>query len=69
MLQNLDDQVRDCLQRAAECAERANETKRIPYERDAWLSLHGRYLALANGIEGGHRDRRRIRGATVVRRV
>ena len=69
MLYNLNDQRRDCLERAAECAERANDRKRIPHERDEWLSLHCRYLALADGIARGHRDQRRIRGAMAMRRA
>lgn len=50
MLQNIDDQVRDCMERAAECAEQAREVA-TPRERDEWLSLRGRYLTLARGIE------------------
>jgi hypothetical protein len=37
MLQNLDDQVRDCIQRAAECAELANVVS-DPRKRDEWLA-------------------------------
>ena len=51
MLQNLDDQVRDCKQRAAECAEQARIVN--PRERDEWLSLHDRYLALARELRTG----------------
>lgn len=69
MLHNLNDQVRDCLERAAECAELANDRTRIPYEREEWLSLHCRYLALADGIERGHRGQTRIRGAMAMRRA
>jgi hypothetical protein len=58
MLQNLDDQVSDCRQRAAECAEQAREVV-SPRERDEWLSLHNRYLALARGIEHRHSDANR----------
>lgn len=54
MLQNIDDQVRDCVQRAAACAERANEVI-DPRERKDWLSLQERYLALASGIERSQR--------------
>jgi hypothetical protein len=54
--QNIDDQVRDCVQQAADCAERANEVI-DPRERADWLSLHGRYLALARGIETSRRRR------------
>jgi hypothetical protein len=50
MLQNLDDQVRDCLRRAADCAEQARKVI-DPRERASWLSLYSRYLALAHGIE------------------
>jgi len=50
MLHSLDDQLRDCLQRAADCAEQASEVI-DPRERSEWLSLRSRYLALAHGIE------------------
>jgi hypothetical protein len=50
MLQNLDDQVRDCMQRAADCAEYADQVS-DPRERADWLALRRRYLALARGIE------------------
>jgi hypothetical protein len=56
LLQNIDDQVRDCVQQAADCAERANEVI-DPRERADWLSLHGRYLALARGIATSRRHR------------
>lgn len=55
ILQTLDDQVRDCRQRAADCAKQA-EAVVNPWERDEWLSLQGRYLALARGIERRQRD-------------
>ncbi len=55
MLQNLDHQARDCLKRAAVCAEIANAVT-DPRERNEWLTLHGRYRALAEGIETQHRD-------------
>jgi hypothetical protein len=58
MLQNLDDQVRDCMQRAADRAEQAN-TVIDPRERAEWLSLRDRYLILANSIETKHRDAER----------
>jgi hypothetical protein len=54
LLQNIDDQVRDCVQQATDCAERANEVI-DPRERADWLSLHSRYLALARGIETSRR--------------
>jgi len=38
VLQNLDDQIRDCMQRARECAERANGVV-DPKERAEWLML------------------------------
>ena len=50
MLRTLDDQVRDCLRLAADCAEQAREVV-DPRDRDEWLSLRTRYLALARGIE------------------
>lgn len=40
------------MQRAETCAKRANEVT-APQERAEWLSLRGRYLALAHGIERG----------------
>ena len=49
MLQTLDDQVRDCMNRAADCAEQAKEVA-DPRQRDEWLALKGRYLAIAQGI-------------------
>jgi hypothetical protein len=49
MLQNLADQVRDCMQRATDYARQANEVI-DPRQRAEWLSLRGRYLALASGI-------------------
>jgi hypothetical protein len=50
MLQNLDDQVRDCLERARECADRAKAT-RNPNERKEWLAIEARYLSLVQSIE------------------
>lgn len=50
MLRTLDDQVRDCLRLAADCAEQARDVV-DPRDRDEWLSLRTRYLALARGIE------------------
>ena len=50
MLQNLDDQVRDCLERARECADQAKET-RNPDERKEWLAMEARYLKLVRSIE------------------
>ena len=55
MLQNLDDQVRECLRRAAVCAELANEVT-DPRERNEWLTLRGRHRVLAEGIERHHHD-------------
>ena len=49
MLQNLNDQVRDCMRRAAAFAERANGVV-DPQERAEWLSLHARYLKLVRDI-------------------
>ena len=48
MLQNLDDQARDCLKRAADCTEHAKEVANLR-ERDEWLALKNRYLAIAKG--------------------
>jgi hypothetical protein len=50
MLQDLDDQVRDCLQRAAECAKRSTAAIN-EREREDWFSLQKRYLNLARSIE------------------
>ena len=50
MLQNLDDQVRDCRLRAADCTKQANQVV-DSRKRAEWLSLRCRYLALANNIE------------------
>jgi hypothetical protein len=46
VLQNLNDQFRDCIERAG-CAE----ATRNPGDRQDWLALEGRYLALARGIQ------------------
>ena len=54
MLQNLDDQARDCVKRAADCAEHAKEVANLR-ERDEWLALKNRYLAIAEGIESRYR--------------
>lgn len=54
MLQNLDDQARDCVKRAADCAEHAKGVA-SPRERNEWLALKSRYLAIAKGIEGSYR--------------
>jgi hypothetical protein len=54
MLQNLDDQARDCVKRAADCAEHAKEVAN-PRERDEWLALKSRYLAVAEGLESRYR--------------
>lgn len=50
LLQNLDDQVRDCMQHAADCAERARAAKN-PRERKDWQDLEARYLTLARSVE------------------
>jgi hypothetical protein len=55
MLQNLDDQVSDCRQRASACVEQANEAS-DPRQRADWLALEGRYLAIARGIETKRSD-------------
>jgi hypothetical protein len=56
MLQNLDDQIRDCAERAADCAKYAKGVT-DPRERSEWLSLHSRYLAIVDGIESRRRYR------------
>jgi hypothetical protein len=57
MLQNLDQQIRDCLQRAADCAERA---KAATNERDRkdWLDVEASYLRLAHSVEFARRAER-----------
>jgi len=50
MLQNLDDQIRDCVHHAAQCAECARKT-RSAREREHWLALEKRYLSMAQSIE------------------
>jgi hypothetical protein len=50
MLQNLDDQIRDCLQHAAHCSECAKKTHNAR-EREEWLALEKRYLSMAQSIE------------------
>lgn len=50
MLQNLHDQVRDCLERARECADRAKQAHN-PDECKEWLAIEARYLALVQRIE------------------
>jgi hypothetical protein len=57
MLQNLDQQIRDCLQRAADCAERA---KAATNERDRkdWLDVEASYLRLAHSVEFARRGSR-----------
>jgi hypothetical protein len=62
MLQNLSDQLRDCLQCAADCAMRANEVNDLR-ERENWLSLHSRYLELARGIAEAKRRSRQGQGS------
>jgi hypothetical protein len=50
MLRDLDDQSRDCRERAADCAKRATAAMN-ERERQDWLSLEERYLNLARSIE------------------
>jgi hypothetical protein len=50
MLQNLDDQIRDCRKRAADCHKRATAAMN-ERERQDWLSLEKRYLNLARSVE------------------
>jgi hypothetical protein len=54
-LQNLDDQVRDCMQRAKDCAERANGVV-DPKERADWLMLQMRYVKLVRHIAEASRS-------------
>ena len=62
MLQNLEDQLRECLQRAADCAMRAKEATDLR-ERENWLLLHARYLELSRGITQGNRTNRPAKAA------
>jgi hypothetical protein len=50
MLQSLNQQIRDCLQRAVDCAEQA---KAATNERDRkdWLDIEASYLRLVRSIE------------------
>ena len=57
MLQNLDQQVQDAYEHAAQCAEHAQAAKDLD-ERTDWMVLEKRYLALARGIELAQRIRR-----------
>ena len=50
MLQNLSDQIRDCLRLAAECAEQA-KTAPSQRERRDWRHLEHRYRILADNIK------------------
>jgi CheY-like chemotaxis protein len=68
MLQNLDDQVRDCMQRARECAERANGVV-DPKERAEWLMLQARYVKLVRHIAEAKRAREHDEQATSLFRV
>jgi hypothetical protein len=61
MLRNLNDQLDDCLQCAADCAKQANEVTDLR-ERENWLSLHSRYLELAKGIAEAKRGSRQGQG-------
>jgi hypothetical protein len=63
MLQNLDDQVRDCMQRARDCAERANGVV-DPKERAEWLMLQARYVELVRRIAEAKRAREQDEQAT-----
>jgi hypothetical protein len=63
VLQNLDDQIRDCMQRARECAERANGVV-DPKERAEWLMLQARYVKLVRRIAEAKRDREQDEQAT-----
>jgi hypothetical protein len=49
MLQDLDDQIRDCREHAADCAKRATATMN-KRERQDWLSLEKKYLNLARSV-------------------
>jgi hypothetical protein len=57
MLQSLNQQIRDCLQRAADCAEQA---KAGTNERDRkdWLDIEASYLRVARSIELANRAER-----------
>ena len=50
MLQNPDDQIRACLDRARMCGQRASEARNLD-ERDEWRCIESRYLNLVKSIE------------------
>ncbi len=50
MLHDLNDQIRDCRQRAADCAKRAAAATN-ERERNDWVSLERRYLNLVRSVE------------------
>jgi hypothetical protein len=52
VLNNLSDQVRECLQHAEECARKA-AAQRDPASRGDFLQLEKRWLDLARSIEFG----------------
>lgn len=56
MLQNLDQQVQDAYEHAAQCAEHAQAAKDLR-ERTSWMTLEKRYLTLARSIEFAQRVR------------
>ena len=60
MLQNLDNQIRDCLEHAADCAERAEKATNAR-EREDWHALEERYLSFVRGIEFSRRNNSRTK--------
>jgi hypothetical protein len=53
MLNNLSDQIRECLKHAEECARKAAEMPNDSRFRQDFLQLEKRWLELARGIEFG----------------
>ena len=55
MLNNLSEQIRECLQHAEECARKAAELPNSSRFRQDFLQLEKRWLELARSIEFGER--------------
>ena len=53
MLNNLSEQIRECLQHAEECAQKAAELPNSSRFRQDFLQLEKRWLELARSIEFG----------------
>jgi hypothetical protein len=53
VLNNLSEQIRECLQHAEECAQKAAELPNGSHFRQDFLQLEKRWLELARSIEFG----------------